>query len=292
MITADPGPSSSQPRRWLRRVRAALFLVVALVSLGVFFYAVENWRGRRAFERCRLELEAKGEKLNWADWLPKPIPEASNFFKAPGMAALLGLTNSQPGTPSHLPRLPEGYSKDTPFAMSDLKRLSLQSSRPDEKSLASLIEWFQQQEPVFQQMEKAAQRPDAQQDRDPQNPFNLDLRLYVNMRNAAQLLASRAKLQLLAGQPDAAARSLALVGRLAEVNCDDHPPFLVQCMLGVAIAGLEVQTLREALAERLWSEPALAVCQNQLQHLEVLCKFHPSAAIHPASIGLGQDKRG
>ena len=283
MHPQDPRPTPPRPHHWFPRVRALLFLAVTLVSLGVFFYAVENWRGRRAFERSRLELEAKGEKMAWADWLPKPVPDASNFFKAPGMAGLFGLTNGQSHLPSGLPRLPEGYSKDLPFAMSDLKQLPRQSSRPDEKSLASLIEWFQQQEPLFQQIESAAQRPAGQLGRDPEEPFSGGWLHFANLRNAAQLLATRAKAQLLAGQPDAAARSLALLGRLAQVTCQDHPPFLVECMVGVAISGLEVQTLREGLAQRLWSEPSLAACQSQLQRLQLLEILQESIRVERAA---------
>lgn len=285
MNLPEPTSSPSRPPAGLRRARRLLFLSVALVSVVVFFYAVENWRGRRALEACRRELEAKGEKLAWADWLAVPPPAASNFFKAPGMEALFVQTNGQTKPRKGVPSLPAGYDMDFPFSMAGLKRLPLQATRPEEKSLAGLRVWFEQQQEVYRQIELAAQRPAAQLERNPEAPFESEGLQFVAFRKSAQFLASRTKVQLLAGQPAEAGRSLALVGRLAEITGEDHPPFLVQSMIGTAIAGLYVQTLQEGLAERLWPEPQLAACQTQLQRLEVLGFVRESLCAERAGVG-------
>ena len=47
---------------------------------------MENWRGKRAWEKCRRELEAKGEVLDWNAYIPAPVPDEQNIFKAPKMA--------------------------------------------------------------------------------------------------------------------------------------------------------------------------------------------------------------
>ncbi|MBI5385855.1 MAG: hypothetical protein HZA90_14350 [Verrucomicrobia bacterium] len=285
MTSPDPTPSSQPPRRRLRIVRGLLFLAVALASLIALFYAVENWRGQRALQQCKRELEAKGEKLAWDDWLPKPVPDESNFFKAPGMEALFVRIEPKAATRDKLPDWPQGYSKDIPFAMADLKQLPLQSSAPDKKSLASLRGWFQEHDTVFQQIEAAAQRPQSQLKRDPDEPFGGQTVHFVTLRKIAQLLSSRTKTQLLSGQPAEAARSLALLGRLVEAGRDDHPPFLVQSMISVAIAGLAVTTFQEGLAERLWPEAQLIACQDQLQRLEVLGAVATSLRAERAGAG-------
>ena len=59
---------------------AGLALVVAL------FYAEEDWRGVRAWENCKRDMEAKGEVLDWTNFIPAPVPDGQNFFKAPKMA--------------------------------------------------------------------------------------------------------------------------------------------------------------------------------------------------------------
>ena len=65
-------------RRWL-------FAVVCLATLVGLFYAVEDWRGRRAWEQCRRDLEAKGAVLDWSAYIPAPVPDEQNVFKAPRM---------------------------------------------------------------------------------------------------------------------------------------------------------------------------------------------------------------
>jgi hypothetical protein len=60
--------------------------LACLATLTGLFYAVENWRGKRAWEKCRRELEAKGEVLDWNAFIPAPVPDEQNIFKAPKMA--------------------------------------------------------------------------------------------------------------------------------------------------------------------------------------------------------------
>ena len=50
---------------------------------GLLFYAEENWRGRRAWNYYRHELEAKGEKLDFKSFIPPPVPDEQNFAMAP-----------------------------------------------------------------------------------------------------------------------------------------------------------------------------------------------------------------
>jgi hypothetical protein len=65
--------------RILRRVLIALAIFATLVAI---FYAEEDWRGKRAWENCKRELEAKGAVLDWDKFIPPPVPDDQNFFKA------------------------------------------------------------------------------------------------------------------------------------------------------------------------------------------------------------------
>lgn len=75
--------SVSRFSRWLRRVLIAL---VGLITLVVVFYTVENWRGKRAWESYKHEMEAKGRLVDWKAFIPAPVADESNIFKAPKMA--------------------------------------------------------------------------------------------------------------------------------------------------------------------------------------------------------------
>ena len=73
-----------------------MFIVV--VSVGVLvslFYAEENWRGKCAWENCKRELEAREEVLDWNKFIPPPVPDDQNFFKAPKMAEWFVKINGQ-----------------------------------------------------------------------------------------------------------------------------------------------------------------------------------------------------
>lgn len=50
------------------------------------WYAEENWRGKRAWESCKRQLEAHGASLEYSAYIPAQIPDEKNIFKAPMMA--------------------------------------------------------------------------------------------------------------------------------------------------------------------------------------------------------------
>jgi hypothetical protein len=83
----DPGSLTALLRKAVcgRLMRRALFVLACLATLLGVFYAVENWRGKRAWEKCRGELEAQGEVIDWNRLIPAPVPDDQNIFKAPKM---------------------------------------------------------------------------------------------------------------------------------------------------------------------------------------------------------------
>ncbi len=284
-MNTRPHSTGSGPRYWLWLAGTPLLLGVIFLFSIVLFYLVENSRGGNALERCRHELAAKAEKLDWSAWLPKPVPAESNFFEAPGMDGFVR-SEGRPVRSFRLPALPQGYSRDTPFSMADLKQLPRQSTQADDKSLASLRAWFRQQEGAVGQLREAAQRPLGQLARDPEAPFGGQAIDFVGVRTAAQWLTSKARVELVADEPAEAARSLGLLARLVALTAEDHPPFLVQSMISAALAGLYVQTFEEGLTAGLWKGPQLSDGQAQLQRLDVLAPVVESMRAERAAMGL------
>jgi len=77
--------------RWLftwQGIRRTLTGLAILATLAAIFYTEEDWRGKRAWENCKRDLEAKGEDLNWSDYIPAPVPDDQNFFTASPKIAL------------------------------------------------------------------------------------------------------------------------------------------------------------------------------------------------------------
>ena len=72
--------------RWLfswRIIKRGLWLLLILAALVPVFYAEENWRGQRAWDNYRHELEAQGEKLDFTNYIPPRVPDEKNFAFAP-----------------------------------------------------------------------------------------------------------------------------------------------------------------------------------------------------------------
>lgn len=83
---AGLGEASFSPSSRSYSQRRVFSLFVGLIVLVFLFYAEENWRGKRAWERCKRDLEAKGEVLDWSAYIPAQIPDDQNIMKAPNMA--------------------------------------------------------------------------------------------------------------------------------------------------------------------------------------------------------------
>lgn len=61
------------------------FGIVVLSTLTALFYAVENWRGARAWTSTLEELRASGQKIALADFEPPPVPDESNAAMHPAL---------------------------------------------------------------------------------------------------------------------------------------------------------------------------------------------------------------
>src|SRR5215469_13157905 len=66
-----------------RIVRRNLIILAWIVTLVALFYGEQDWRGRRGWEKYSGSLTAQGEKLDFKEYVPKPIPDAENFAATP-----------------------------------------------------------------------------------------------------------------------------------------------------------------------------------------------------------------
>lgn len=76
--------------RWLfcwRTIKRGLITSAGLLALVALFYTEENWRGRHAWEKFRREWEAKGERFDFASFVPPPVPDDQNFALTPVVAS-------------------------------------------------------------------------------------------------------------------------------------------------------------------------------------------------------------
>src|SRR5450759_3762039 len=174
-------PLVSRFFRWLfswRIIRRMLITLAGLITLLALFITEENWRGKRAWENCKRELEAKGTVLDWNAYIPPPVPDDQNIFKAPKMADWFVK--------------PAGQSTATELT----KRLSngtTTSVITNEMAATNYLAWSDQFESDFDLIREAVKRTYARMDGDYQQPFAIPIPNFITVRTVSQVLAQRAK---------------------------------------------------------------------------------------------------
>jgi hypothetical protein len=243
--------------KWIFIVLAGLIILVAL------FYAEEDWRGKRAWENCKRELEAKGEVLDWNAYIPPPVPDDQNFFKAPKMQEWFVKPGQYPAT------------NELTSQMTDPRTGSVgakTNSIVTEADARSYLAWSDQFEPDFDLIREALKRPYARMDGDYSSPFEIPIPNFVAVRTVAQVLAQRAHCYLLLGRPDKALQELTLLNdsrRMLEGAPTGKPTTLVAAMINVAVTGLYANTIADGLQRHAWQEPQLVALQKQLQEINL-----------------------
>jgi hypothetical protein len=257
----DETPKSKSGWKILRRILLALAIFATLVAV---FYAEEDWRGKRAWENCKRELEAKGEVLDWNKFIPPPVPDDQNFFKAPRMTEwfVKGLMNTN-GVISFHPA-------------NEMKALSTNGITTavitNEAVAINYLKWSDQFQPDFDLIRDALKRPYATMDGDYSVPYQSPIPNFISVRTLAQVLAQRAKCYLLLGQPEKALNELTFLNdsrRLLEGAPTGKPMTLVAAMINVAVTGLYADTIADGFQKQAWQEPQLAALQKQLEQINV-----------------------
>jgi len=254
-------PKSLFPWRAARRGLVGLAIFATLIAA---FYAEENWRGKRAWEKCKRELEAKGMNFSWDAFIPPPVPDEQNIFKVPKMAEWF-VRNGPPQTATNefSQRLANPKTGSVGGASN-----AIQSAADAREYLA----WSDQFSPEFDLMREALRRPYARMDGDYARPATIPVPNFIMMRIVDQTLAQRAHCFLLIGEPDKALRELTLFHNLCRVlegAPTGKPMTLVAAMINVAVTGLYANTVADGLLMNAWREPELIALQQQLGEINL-----------------------
>ena len=248
----------------MKALKRILISSAGLIVLVAIFYAEEDWRGKRAWEKCKAELEAKGEVLDWDKYIPPPVPDDQNFFKAPNMTDWFVKARQNPITNDLTSRITDPRTGSV---------TSETNSIVTGADARSYLAWSDQFAPDFELIRDALKRPYARMDGDYSDPFDAPIPNFVAVRAVAQMLAQRAHCYLLLGQPEKALDELTLLNnsrRLLEGAPTHKPVTLVAAMIDVAAAGLYANAISGGLQSHAWQEPQLRVLQEQLEKINLL----------------------
>ena len=271
-----------------------ILTVAVLFTLIALLVAEENWRGKRAWETHKRELEAKGERFDLASFMPKPVPDDQNFVMTPFFAPLLererrmaagnrNETNVQQtaldvyggaghggtlslgglgkGKLTDLQEWQKFYRANTNFPAAP------QPQGPGKDVLSALVKFG----PALNELREARRRPYAAfplyQDKDPTLPV-----LHLgDLKSIALVLRLRAVAFLADGQSHEALEDLKVSFRLAD--CLRPEPFLISHLVRLAALEASVSSVWEGLARHRWSEAELVELQQLLGSIDLLTDY-------------------
>lgn len=249
----------SETKRGRRILGRILITLAVLATLVAAFYAEEDWRGKRAWEKSKREIEAKGVVLDWNALIPPSVPDDENFFAAPKMSEwFVKMTN--------------GHHSSTNDLTERLKNPDTVVTITNVVAAEKYLAWSDPFEPDFDLIREALKRPYARMDGNYTVPFEIPIPNFVAVRMVAQTLAQRTKCNLLLGRPEKALRDVTLITdfrRLLQGTPTAKPMTLVAAMINVAVVGLYADTVSEGLLANEWQEAQLTVIQKQLAEIEL-----------------------
>jgi hypothetical protein len=263
------GEMASLPKSKLRRI---IIILGGFTLLVAIFYAEENWRGQRAWENCKRQLEAKGETLDSNAYIPPPVPDDQNFFKASMMAEWFIRPDWRHSITNQITELLN--NPDTAVTITN-KTTALQ-----------YLAWSDEYGPDFNLIREALKRPYARMDGDYSSGLNIPIQNFVAVLTVARTLAQRTKCDLLLGHAEQALREVTLLHDMGHI-LEGKPMTLPAAMYNVDnITGLYVDTIADGMQLHAWQQPQLTVLQRQLAEIKLApivagwLKEEPAAVCH------------
>ena len=289
--------------RWLccwRNARRFFFGAACFFTLIVLAYAVENFRGKRAWEKHKQELEAKGEKFSIPACAPPPVPDEKNFALTPLLRPALEFTRGPEGI---IRRDTNGYARLEnlrPDVQMPDSTNSLALGSFDKGTLADLeaCRIFYRGNTNYPQPTKAGTAaedilvalsrfdPEMKELREavatrPYSRFPIEydyepsiailLPHLVHIKSLCRLVHVRAIAELELGRPADALADLQVAFRISDsINAE---PILIDHLVRIATIPFNLQTVREGLVRHAWSDAQLAELEKYLASLNVLAEY-------------------
>ncbi len=301
---------------WLccwRNFKRFLFGLACFATLVALFYAEEDWRGWHAWNQFKHECEAKGEKFNFTDFVPPPVPDDQNFAFAPVVASSYAMMldksghEIRPRNTNVVNRLQldlvdnyhgaagvsSGFGSDGPTNRGNW----LLAKKTDLREWQNYYRWL---------AAKTNQFAVSPQPQTPAQDVLLALSKYdpvvEDLRAAARLPASRFPLEydkddpaeillphLAAMKRSSQFLQLRAIAELqngqSEQAFDDvklslrladavrTEPFIITHLVRLAILQIALQPIWEGLAEHRWSDAQLAALEAELAKLDFLADY-------------------
>ncbi|MBI5819393.1 MAG: hypothetical protein HZA88_10445 [Verrucomicrobia bacterium] len=305
----SPSPATAKAAKWPVRLLIALACLVVLFAL---FHVEENWRGERDWLAYKQQMEARGEKLDLASYIPPRVPDDQNFAMTPFLAPLFNFdpatgqprkTEALKRTQSFADSLPIGgpsgraigrctdlvawkeamqkpVDKDNPITVRQKARTTQERAAAAPAVLAAL----KQYEPVIEELRAASQRPHCRFNLpyEAENPMMIQTPSSGTFMTVCRVVALRASAELALGQTEQALADLKLVFHIADTTQND---FLTGYLVATTERDTALQLVWEGLANHQWSDAQLQTLQAKLQSMDCLRHSYRALKVEQAFSG-------
>lgn len=270
-------PNLNTPRRpiigrfvsWLlspRIMRRILISFAVIITVIAIIYMRVNHRGDRLLENSRRELTAKGENLDWAAYVPAPVPDDENIFKAPNMAEWFNDNRT-------VFTLPLDHPITNDFARS-LENPDSTKEITNSPDAARYLAWSDQFQADFESIAMALKRPYARTVSDYSQPLSMQFPSLPTCAAVTRTLEQRAKCHLLLGQPEKAWQELTLLldlrrlverqGKFITTEGDWMVRQDIDHSLAIIARGMETHA---------WTDAQLIAVESQLRDTDSIARF-------------------
>jgi hypothetical protein len=272
-------------RSWMSWIwRRWFFCGAVLATLIALFYAVENWRGQRAYERSKQALQAKGVVLDWDKFIPPPVPDDQNVFKAPKMQEWFAKTDSE--VKNGLRKIPSNELIDLLHSQTNFPIWGESKTIDTEAGARAYLAWSDGLQPQFSLIREALKRPYSRMNGDYSNMLTLPFPNVVAVRAVARVMAQRIHCRLLLHEPEKALEDVTLIHDLShflDSAPSGKPITLVAAMMNVADVGLYTDVIGKGLQTHAWQEAQLTELQRQLSDIHTITPMMTAFASEPAA---------
>jgi tetratricopeptide (TPR) repeat protein len=287
--------------RIVRRILIALAVLATLVAICV---TEEDWRGKRAWESYKHEMETKGEKFDWQAFVPPTVPDDQNFFKA---AIVQKLTDAdgywdttteqwKPNTNTadryymsiygndNSVAFPTGSAywwKGTAVNLADWQQYYRALAAKDKEfpvapqaqtPAADVLLALSKYDSAIEELRKAGQRPDSRipLDYDQGMQVTVDelLPCLATLKRLVQVLQLRSIAELRNGESEKAMDDIELMFQLNDSI--RNQPFLIAHLVRMAIFSITMQPIWEGLVQHRWTDKQLATLDDTFAKMDFL----------------------